>query len=89
MRAAAARGVFTTLDPNIRAVLIPDTDAYRAGLESWAAVGVAPQALRGGRAVAGGTPREWLASGPAAVVITQGGDGLTVFTQDGSVAGAR
>ena len=32
----------------------------------------------------GGTPREWLASGPSAVVVTRGGDGLTVFTHDGA-----
>jgi fructokinase len=32
----------------------------------------------------GGTPREWLASGPSAVVVTRGGDGLTAFTRDGA-----
>ncbi|MFG3091652.1 PfkB family carbohydrate kinase, partial [Streptomyces antibioticus] len=31
------------------------------------------------------TPQEWLAAGPTAVVITQGGDGLTAFTHDGGV----
>lgn len=30
LRETAARGVFTALDPNIRAGLIPDPDAYRA-----------------------------------------------------------
>lgn len=34
--------------------------------------------------MAGGTPHEWLAAGPSAVVITRGGDGLTAFTRDGS-----
>ncbi len=33
----------------------------------------------------GGTPREWLDAGPSAVVITQGGDGLSAFTKDGTV----
>ncbi|EDY55219.2 fructokinase, partial [Streptomyces sviceus ATCC 29083] len=35
LRAAAAQGVFTALDPNIRAGLIPDADAYRARFKSW------------------------------------------------------
>jgi len=35
MRVAAAQGVFTALDPNIRAGLIPDPDAYRARFRSW------------------------------------------------------
>ncbi len=30
MRTASQQGVFTLLDPNIRAGLIPDADAYRA-----------------------------------------------------------
>lgn len=32
----------------------------------------------------GGTPRLWLDSGPAAVVVTHGGDGLTVHTRAGA-----
>ncbi|MFF4352004.1 carbohydrate kinase [Streptomyces sp. NPDC001530] len=85
MRTAAARGVFTALDPNIRAGLIPDADAYRARFKSWLP-SVSLLKLSEEDAVwLGGTPREWLASGPAAVVITQGGDGLTAFTRDGSV----
>ncbi len=31
----------------------------------------------------GGTPRQWLAAGPAAVVVTRGGAGLTAYTRDG------
>ena len=53
-------------------------------LQELAPVDRPAQAVRGGRAVAGRHPAEWLASGPAAVVITQGGDGLTVFTRDGA-----
>jgi fructokinase len=84
MRSAAAQGVFTTLDPNIRAGLIPDPDAYRARFKSWlSAVSLLKLSAEDAEWL-GGTPREWLASGPAAVVITHGGDGLTVFTLDGA-----
>ncbi|WP_037860755.1 carbohydrate kinase family protein [Streptomyces sp. NRRL S-340] len=84
LRAAAAEGVFTALDPNIRAGLIPDPDAYRARFRSWLpSVSLLKLSEEDARWL-GGTPREWLAEGPAAVVITHGGDGLTAFTQDGA-----
>ncbi|MGW1163312.1 carbohydrate kinase family protein [Streptomyces sp. NPDC002513] len=90
MRDAAAQGVFTTLDPNIRAGLIPDPDAYRARFKSWLpSVSLLKLSAEDAHWL-GGTPHEWLASGPLAVVITRGGDGMTVFTRDGaehSVAG--
>ncbi|MFD0304876.1 carbohydrate kinase [Streptomyces sp. NPDC127119] len=83
MRSASAQGVFTTLDPNIRAGLIPDPDAYRARFKSWLpSVSLLKLSEEDARWL-GGTPREWLASGPSAVVITRGGDGLTAFTRDG------
>ncbi|WP_030614988.1 carbohydrate kinase family protein [Streptomyces fulvoviolaceus] len=85
MRTAAARGVFTALDPNIRAGLIPDADAYRARFKSWLPSVSLLKLSEEDALWLGGTPREWLAAGPAAVVITQGGDGLTVFTRDGVV----
>ncbi|MCT9078824.1 carbohydrate kinase family protein [Streptomyces fulvoviolaceus] len=85
MRTAAARGVFTALDPNIRAGLIPDADAYRARFKSWLPSMSLLKLSEEDALWLGGTPREWLAAGPAAVVITQGGDGLTVFTRDGVV----
>ncbi|WDV50893.1 carbohydrate kinase [Streptomyces coeruleorubidus] len=91
MRAAAAQGVFTALDPNIRAGLIPDADAYRARFKSWLpSVSLLKLSEEDARWL-GGTPQEWLAAGPAAVVITRGGDGLTAFTADGeySVPGER
>ncbi|MEV6018071.1 MULTISPECIES: carbohydrate kinase [unclassified Streptomyces] len=85
MRTAAARGVFTTLDPNIRAGLIPDPDAYRARFKSWLpSVSLLKLSEEDARWL-GGTPLEWLAAGPSAVVITRGGDGLTAFTRDGSM----
>ncbi|MFG2499624.1 carbohydrate kinase [Streptomyces sp. NPDC048441] len=92
MRREAARGVFTTLDPNVRAGLIPDADAYRARFKSWLPSVSLLKLSEDDASWLGGTPREWLATGPAAVVITRGGKGLTVFTQDGgewSVPGER
>ncbi|MFE9839418.1 carbohydrate kinase [Streptomyces sp. NPDC005551] len=84
MRAAAARGVFTALDPNVRAGLIPDADAYRARFRSWLpSVSLLKLSAEDGEWL-GGTPAEWLAAGPAAVVVTRGGAGLTVFTRDGA-----
>ncbi|MGQ4386018.1 carbohydrate kinase family protein [Streptomyces sp. SAS_270] len=84
MRSAAAQGVFTALDPNIRAGLIPDADAYRARFKSWLpSVALLKLSEEDARWL-GGSPHEWLASGPSAVVVTRGGDGLTVFTQGGA-----
>jgi fructokinase len=91
MRAAAAQGVFTALDPNVRAGLIPDADAYRARFKSWLpSVSLLKLSEEDARWL-GGTPQEWLAAGPAAVVITRGGDGLTAFTAGGeyTVPGER
>ncbi|WP_406377741.1 carbohydrate kinase [Streptomyces sp. NBC_00197] len=85
MRKSAAQGVFTALDPNIRAGLIPDPDAYRARFLSWLPSVSLLKLSEEDAAWLGGTPREWLAAGPAAVVVTRGGDGLTAFTRDGSV----
>ncbi|MFI7387614.1 carbohydrate kinase [Streptomyces sp. NPDC049813] len=92
MRAAAAQGLCTALDPNIRAGLIPDADAYRARFESWLPSTTLLKLSEEDARWLGGTPREWLAGGPAAVVVTRGADGLTVFTRDGgelSVPGER
>lgn len=92
MRRAAAQGVCTVLDPNIRAGLIPDADAYRARFRSWLPSVSLLKLSEEDASWLGGTPREWLASGPGAVVITRGGEGLTVFTRDGgewSVPGER
>ncbi len=85
MRTAAAQGVFTALDPNIRARLILDADAYRARFKSWLPSVSLLKLSEEDAQWLGGTPREWLASGPSAVVITHGGDGLTAFTRNGAV----
>ena len=85
LRAAAAQGVFTALDPNIRAGLIPDADAYRARFRSWLPSVSLLKLSEEDALWLGGSPREWLAAGPSAVVITHGGDGLSAFTRDGAV----
>ncbi|MEW2609525.1 carbohydrate kinase [Streptomyces sp. NPDC047880] len=86
MRRAAASGVFTALDPNIRPGLIPDADAYRARFKSWLpSVSLLKLSAEDAEWL-GGTPQEWLAAGPDAVVITRGGDGLIAFTADGEYA---
>ncbi|MFB8248251.1 carbohydrate kinase [Streptomyces sp. NPDC055952] len=84
MRTAAGQGVFTALDPNIRPGLIADADAYRARFKSWlSSVSLLKLSAEDAEWL-GGTPREWLAAGPAAVVVTRGGAGLTAYTRDGS-----
>ncbi|MFF0684645.1 carbohydrate kinase [Streptomyces albogriseolus] len=84
LREASARGVFTALDPNIRAGLIADADAYRARFRSWLpSVSLLKLSAEDAEWL-GGSPREWLAAGPAAVVVTRGGDGLTAYTRDGA-----
>ncbi|GGQ42852.1 carbohydrate kinase family protein [Streptomyces asoensis] len=85
MGAAAAQGLFTALDPNIRAGLIPDADAYRARFKSWLPSVTLLKLSEEDAEWLGGTPREWLSCGPSAVVVTRGGDGLTAFTRDGAV----
>ncbi|MFF4544426.1 carbohydrate kinase [Streptomyces sp. NPDC001406] len=84
MRTAAGQGLFTALDPNIRAGLIPDADAYRARFRNWLPSVTLLKVSEEDAQWLGGTPREWLTAGPSAVVITRGGDGLTVFTRDGA-----
>ncbi|MGW3033663.1 carbohydrate kinase family protein [Streptomyces sp. NPDC001178] len=85
LRTAAAQGVFTALDPNVRAGLIPDADAYRARFRSWLPSVSLLKLSEEDALWLGGSPKEWLAAGPAAVVITHGGDGLSAFTRDGAV----
>ncbi|MCD9873968.1 carbohydrate kinase family protein [Streptomyces guryensis] len=85
LHTAAAQGVFTALDPNVRAGLIPDADAYRARFRGWLPSVSLLKLSEEDALWLGGSPREWLAAGPAAVVITHGGDGLSAFTRDGAV----
>ncbi|MEU8710189.1 carbohydrate kinase [Streptomyces sp. NPDC048565] len=80
MHREARLGRFIALDPNIRAGLIPDPDAYRARfgrlLSSVSLLKLSDEDAQWlGYDIAG-----WLAAGPSAVVVTRGGAGLTVYT---------
>ncbi|MBW1601956.1 carbohydrate kinase [Streptomyces sp. JJ66] len=86
MRAAAERGVFVALDPNIRPGLIPDAAAYRARFTSWLPhVSLLKLSAEDAQWL-GGDIGGWLDAGPAAVVVTRGADGLSVTTRAGRVA---
>ncbi|GGR00770.1 carbohydrate kinase family protein [Streptomyces netropsis] len=83
LRREAGRGVFTLLDPNVRPGLIVDADAYRARFRSWLPqVSLLKLSVEDARWL-GGSAREWLTAGPAAVVLTDGAAGLSVLTRDG------
>lgn len=78
----------TVIDPNIRAVLIHDPDAYRARFASWLPdIGLLKLSIEDAAWLADGDPhaavRSWLAAGPAAVVMTRGADGIVVVTAEG------
>ncbi len=92
LRREHERGVLTALDPNIRADMIADPDAYRARFASWLpSVRLLKVSVDDAQWLAGVTDladvraaaRDWLAGGPAAVVLTAGGDGLSVLTASG------
>ncbi|MFC0597004.1 carbohydrate kinase family protein [Streptomyces palmae] len=87
----AGRGLFTALDPNVRAGLIPDADAYRARFRSWLPhVSLLKLSEDDARWLVGDEGADldtalhaWLAAGPAAVVLTRGPAGLRVLTRSG------
>lgn len=78
LRREAGRGVFTLLDPNIRAGLIPDADAYRARFATWLPSVSLLKLSEDDAEWLGGVPQ-----GPGAVVLTAGSEGLTVRTSSG------
>lgn len=78
LRREAGRGVFTLLDPNIRAGLIPDADAYRARFAGWLPYVSLLKLSEDDAEWLGGVPE-----GPAVVVLTRGAAGLTVRTRGG------
>ncbi|MFF3318833.1 carbohydrate kinase [Streptomyces sp. NPDC003035] len=80
LRREAERGALTLLDPNIRPGLIPDGAAYRERFAGWLPYVSLLKLSEEDAAWLGGSPAAWLERGPAAVVLTRGGAGLTVFT---------
>ncbi|MFD1149497.1 carbohydrate kinase family protein [Saccharothrix hoggarensis] len=93
----AERGALTVLDPNIRASLIRDPMGYRDRFDSWLPhVGLLKVSVEDARWLADlpadapedavlDVVRDWQGAGPAAVVLTRGGDGLGVLTAAGDV----
>ena len=83
MRRETRLGRLVALDPNIREGLVPDPDAHRARfrrlLPSVSLLKLSDEDARW----LGDDVEGWLAAGPAAVVITRGGAGLTVHTASG------
>jgi fructokinase len=85
LRRESAR-MLTVLDPNIRAGLIADPGAYRKRFTSWLPdVGLLKVSVEDARWLAEDgdvieIARTWISQGPAAVVLTRGGDGLSVIT---------
>ncbi|WP_406865283.1 carbohydrate kinase [Streptomyces sp. HUAS MG47] len=80
LRREAGRGALTLLDPNIRPGLIPEAAAYRARFRRWLPYVSLLKLSEEDARWLGGTPEEWAAAGPAAVVLTRGAAGLTVYT---------
>ncbi|TKG68393.1 carbohydrate kinase family protein [Prauserella endophytica] len=94
LRRESERGVLTALDPNIRADMITDAVAYRARFASWLPyVRLLKLSMDDAEWLAEGAgvleaAKGWLDAGVEAVVLTKGGDGLSVVTADGEVASA-
>ncbi|MFF5468123.1 carbohydrate kinase [Streptomyces achromogenes] len=83
---AHAHGVCTALDPNIRPDLMPDAGAYRSRLRSWLPGTTLLKVSQEDLDWLGDDPGFWLGLGPAAVVVTRGGEGLSVLTRVGEVS---
>ncbi|MFW0795787.1 carbohydrate kinase [Gordonia sp. CPCC 205515] len=90
MRRCRDEGRLVVLDPNIRAAVIDDHDAYRRRFASWLDV-VDVIKLSDEDATwlasgpAGTSADDWLAAGVVAVVITAGSEGITVRSPAGTV----
>lgn len=82
----ASAGRLISLDPNIRAALIADREGYLRRFASWLPdVGLLKMSDQDAAWLGGSEPSAWLDAGPAAVVMTRGGDGLVAFTKAGTI----
>ncbi|RCW40997.1 fructokinase [Halopolyspora algeriensis] len=85
------RGVFVALDPNVRSALIADPVAYRQRFERWLPhVDLLKLSTEDACWLDGDhqddplpAARRWATTGPAAVVLTSGEDGMSVITRRG------
>jgi fructokinase len=84
LRREAARGTFTLLDPNIRPGLIHDPAAQRERFTGWLPSVSLLKVSAEDAEWLGGSPESWAGRGPAAVVLSRGADGLTVWTASGT-----
>lgn len=82
MRSSVAAEMFA-LDPNIRPGPVPHEDTYRRCFDDWLPRVSRLRPSEEDADWSGGEIQGRLAVGPTDVVITKGGDGLTVFTRDG------
>lgn len=81
-------GVLTMLDPNIRPAAMTDADGYRSRFRTWLPhvdiLKVSEEdAAWLGEGPTGTSPRQWLDAGVTAIVVTRGGDGMSVVTDQG------
>ncbi|MGB3769809.1 MAG: carbohydrate kinase [Rhodococcus sp. (in: high G+C Gram-positive bacteria)] len=81
-------GVMTMLDPNIRPAAMTDADAYRTRFQTWLpSVDILKVSVEDaewlGEGDTGTTAQQWLDAGVTAVVVTRGGDGVSVITTEG------
>lgn len=90
LRRESQRGIFVALDPNVRADLIDDAEAYRLRFARWLPhVGLLKVSEEDACWLADDEPvsdavRRWAGMGPAAVVLTRGAEGLSAIRPDGS-----
>jgi fructokinase len=84
--------VLAVLDPNVRPVLIADPAAYRRRFASWLPdVGLLKLSEEDAAWIAGddsdvvASARAWQQDGPAAVILTQGPQGISVITGSGDL----
>lgn len=88
LRRCHDEGRLVACDPNIRAAVIADADAYRRRFASWmASVDLVKLSDEDARWLSQGphgtTPMEWISSGVSAVLTTAGADGIEVTTAAG------
>ncbi len=80
---AHARGRLTMVDPpNIRPAVISDPDAYRRRFRSWLpAIDILKVSDDDAKWLGSVDGAEWLHEGVGAVLLTRGGDGLRLITE--------
>ncbi|MBM7413636.1 MULTISPECIES: carbohydrate kinase [Nocardiaceae] len=81
-------GILTMLDPNIRPAAMTDGDGYRTRFRTWLpSIDILKVSVEDagwlGEGPQGTTVQHWLDAGVTAVVVTRGGDGLSVVTTAG------